>query len=419
MGLSSESIELAVIGGGLVGLATAYYYLRAFPNSGVIVIEKEDEVCRHQSGRNSGVIHSGIYYKPGSLKAQNCLIGKALLEEFCTEHRLPWKMTGKVIVASSEEEIPRLTTLLERGRANGVPVERLSRERLKELEPAVEGVDALHVASSGVVDFRAVAEKLRELIGRMGGRVICGAELKAVEKLPEHLRIITTRGDFKAGRLINCAGLYSDKILEMCGERADMRIVPFRGDYYELTNDAAGLCRSLIYPVPNPEFPFLGVHFTRSIHGNVECGPNAALALAREGYTPGKVNIRELWDSLSFPGFWLLVKSHWREASRELAVSFSKARFVRAAQRLIPDISAADLIPAPSGVRAQAVLRDGGIVDDFVIKYTERAVHVLNAPSPAATSCLAIAKAIIEQSLREIEVPVPAEWQMPLAVSTR
>jgi L-2-hydroxyglutarate oxidase LhgO len=399
MVVAPQSIDLAVIGGGLVGLATAYQYLRAFPGAGVVVLEKEEDVCRHQSGRNSGVIHSGIYYKPGSLKARNCLRGKALLEEFCTEHNLPWKRTGKVIVASSAAEIPRLETLLERGRANGVPVERISQERLKEIEPAVAGVDALYVSSTGVVDFKAVAYKLRELIVSMGGQVVCSAEVKAIDSARTPLRIVTTVGDFESERLVNCAGLYSDKILELCGEKPEMRIVPFRGDYYFLTEAAAGLCRTLIYPVPNPDFPFLGVHFTRGVHGEVDCGPNAVLAFAREGYTLGDINLRELWESLSFVGFRRLVRSQWREAARELSVSISKARFVRAAQRLVPDVTTADLVPAPSGVRAQAVSPDGRVIDDFVVRYTPNAVHILNAPSPAATSCLSIGLTVVQEAL--------------------
>jgi len=392
----SRYFDLVVVGGGLVGLATAYQFLRRFPGAGVVVLEKEQDVCLHQSGRNSGVIHSGIYYKPGSLKAKNCLRGKKLLEDFCVEHQLPWKRTGKVIVATSEEEIPRLNTICERGLANGVSVERISVDQLRDMEPAVSGVAALYVPNTGVVDFKAVALKLRELIVSMGGAVLCSTEVKAVESGADPLVIETSAGDIQARRLVNCAGLYSDKILELCGVKAEVRIVPFRGEYYFLSEAAAPLCRTLIYPVPNPDFPFLGVHFTRGVHGEVDCGPNAVLAFAREGYTWRTVDITELGECLLFSGFRRLVRRHWREAWRELGQSLLKSHFVREAQKLIPEIRESDLLPAPAGVRAQAVSPDGRVVDDFVVTCTERTVHVINAPSPAATSCLSIGDSVVD-----------------------
>lgn len=389
--------DLIVIGGGLVGLATAYEYVRAHPGSVVTVLEKEQDVCLHQSGRNSGVIHSGIYYKPGSLKATNCIRGKQLLEEFCIEYNLPWKRTGKVIVATSEAERSRLATLLERAVANGVDAVRISPSELRELEPAVAGLEAIHVRTTGVVDFRAVAHKLRERIEALGGRVVCGATVTRINSAVGQPHVVSSAGEFVGRRLVNCAGLYSDKILELCGERPVVRIVPFRGEYFFLTDRAAHLCRTLIYPVPNPDFPFLGVHFTRGVHGEVDCGPNAVLAFAREGYTVGTVNVRELMEALSFVGLRRLVVRHWREAWRELGQSLLKSRFVHAAQRLIPEVTADDLVPAPAGVRAQAVSPDGRVIDDFVVQRSKNAVHVLNAPSPAATSCLSIGRTVVEE----------------------
>jgi L-2-hydroxyglutarate oxidase len=389
--------DLIVIGGGLVGLATGFQYLRRHPGAAVTVLEKEADVCRHQSGHNSGVIHSGVYYKPGSLKAQNCIRGKRLLEDFCEEHSLPWKRTGKVIVATSPEESSRLGGLLERAHANGVPAERISAERLREFEPAAAGVEALYVPVTGVVDFKAVAAKLRALIESLGGRVVCGAAVKRIVSEPNQLNVVTGVGEFASRRLVNCAGLYSDKILELCGERPVVRIVPFRGEYYLLSEQAADLCRTLIYPVPNPDFPFLGVHFTRGVHGEVDCGPNAVLAFAREGYTFGTVNLAELVEALSFRGLRRLVMRHWREAYREIRQSLSKALFVRAAQKLIPAVRAEDLLPAPAGVRAQAVSAEGRVIDDFVIQRSKNGVHVLNAPSPAATSCLSIGLHVVDE----------------------
>jgi len=392
--------DLVVIGGGLVGLATGYQYLLRNPGASVVVLEKEADVCTHQSGRNSGVIHSGVYYKPGSLKAENCIRGKRLLEEFCDEHALPWKRTGKVIVATSPDESSRLTGLLERARANGVPAERISAARLREIEPAAAGIDALYVPVTGVVDFKAVAAKLRALIERLGGRVVCGAGVTHIAPEPQRLNIVTIAGEFAGRKLVNCAGLYSDKVLELCGERPVVRIVPFRGEYYLLSKKAADLCRTLIYPVPNPDFPFLGVHFTRGVHGEVDCGPNAVLAFAREGYTFGTINIVELVEALAFPGLRRLVRRHWREACREIRQSLSKASFVRAAQRLIPAVRSEDLLPAPAGVRAQAVSREGKVIDDFVIQRSKNGVHVLNAPSPAATSCLSIGLRVVDELAR-------------------
>jgi L-2-hydroxyglutarate oxidase len=395
--MSCETLDLVVIGGGLVGLATAHQYLEKFPGSGVVLIEKEKAVCCHQSGRNSGVIHSGIYYKPGSLKAKNCARGKALLEAFCGYHNLPWRQSGKIIVALNPAEEVQLNQIYERGVANGVPVERVGVERLREVEPAVAEGKGLIVPSTGVVDFRRIAEKLSELIQAKGGRVVCSAKVIAVENMAGNIRLVTSQGDFCCSRLVNCAGLYSDRILELCGGRSPVRIVPFRGDYYHLDGPSAELCRTLIYPVPNPAFPFLGIHVTRGVHGDVECGPSAVLAFAREGYHFTDINMGDLVQTLLFRGFRRLLREHWREARREIGVSLFRSKFLAAAKRLLPDIRDIDLLRAPSGVRAQAVSFEGKVVDDFLIHRTRRAIHVLNAPSPAATSCLSIAMSIVEQ----------------------
>jgi L-2-hydroxyglutarate oxidase len=399
--MSCESVDLVVIGGGLVGLATAHQYLEKFPGSGVILLEKEKAVCCHQSGRNSGVIHSGIYYKPGSLKAKNCARGKALLEAFCAHHDVPWKQTGKIIVATTSSEEAQLNQLYERGIANGVPVERAGVERLREVEPAVAEGKGLIVSSTGVVDFRKMAERLRDLIEAKGGRVVCSARVVNIEDVAEGIQVATSLGDFKSRHLVNCGGLYSDRILELCGGRSPIRIVPFRGDYYHLNGSSAELCRTLIYPVPNPAFPFLGIHVTRGVYGDVECGPSAVLAFAREGYQFTDINFKDLVQTLMFRGFRRLLREHWREARRELGVSLFRSKFFAAAQRLLPDIKDSDLSQAPSGVRAQALSVDGKVVDDFIIHRTKRAIHVLNAPSPAATSCLSIALSIVEQGFDE------------------
>lgn len=319
-----------------------------------------------------------------------------MLEEFCVEHGLPWKRTGKVIGATTAAEVSRLDDLFERGRENGVPVEKISLERLREIEPAVKGAGALYVASTGVVDFKAIAFRFRELIVSMGGIVRCSSEVLAVKSALDPMVIATTTGDFKTRRLVNCAGLYSDKILRLCGIKPEAQIVPFRGEYFLLTQTAADLCRTLIYPVPNPEFPFLGVHFTRGVHGEVDCGPNAVLAFAREGYTWSTVDLAELREYILYPGFRRLLRRHWRESWRELGQSFLKSRFVLSAQRLIPDIRGSDLLAAPAGGRAQAVSADGRVLDDFIVTKTDRAVHILNAPSPAATSCLSVGSSIVD-----------------------
>jgi L-2-hydroxyglutarate oxidase len=384
---------VVIIGGGIVGLATAYTVQRARPGARAIVLEKEDRVAAHQTGRNSGVIHSGIYYKPNSLKALNCRRGKALLEGFCREHAVPFETCGKVIVATSEEEVPALRAIHDRARQNGVASEHIDAGALRRLEPHATGLAALHVPEAGIIDYAAVCTKLAELIERAGGEVRLRARVLAIEDRPTGALVHTGSGDFPAAAVINCAGLHSDRVTAMTAA-PPAKIIPFRGEYYELTPDARHLCRNLIYPVPDSRFPFLGVHFTRMIAGGVECGPNAVLALAREGYTWSDIDLDDLADALGYPAFWKLAARHWRMGLGEIHRSLSKRAFTRALQRLIPEIREHHLEPAPSGVRAQALAPDGSLVDDFLIARAGRVINVCNAPSPAATSALAIGETV-------------------------
>jgi L-2-hydroxyglutarate oxidase len=388
--------DVAVIGGGIVGLATAWRYGLRFPGARVVVLEKEDGLVRHQTGHNSGVIHSGIYYKPGSAKAANCRRGKRLLEAFCREHGVAFETCGKVVVAVDERELPMLERIHERARANGVECERIEGERLRELEPHAAGVAALHVPETGIVDYVAVGEALAGLVRRQGGEIVTRAEARRLRAGGSEVVIESTAGEVAARCAVNCAGLHSDRVFERSGRPRPARIVPFRGEYYELGPDARAFCRNLIYPVPDPSFPFLGVHFTRTIHGGVECGPNAVLALAREGYTWADVDPRDVYDVVSYGGFWRLAARHYKTGASEVVRSLSKAAFTRALQRLLPAIEQRHLTPAPAGVRAQALGPDGGLVDDFLIRVADRVVHVLNAPSPAATSSLAIGDQVVD-----------------------
>lgn len=389
--------DLIVIGGGIVGLATARRYLQRFPGAAVLVLEKENDVALHQTGRNSGVIHSGIYYKPGSLKAKNCRRGKRLLEEFAVEHGVKHEICGKVVVAVDQSEVERLEKLHERGRANGVQCSLIDAERLRDIEPHVRGVKAIHVPETGIIDYKGMCRKLVEVIEAKGGRVVTGARAVGMREETGGIVIETVAGEFSARHAVNCAGLHSDRVAALAGRGRTVRIVPFRGEYFEVKKEAEHLCRHLIYPVPDPSFPFLGVHYTRMVLGGVECGPNAVLAFAREGYTKSTVDLGDLIDVLTYGGFWKLAKKHWRTGSMEMWRSFSKAAFVKSLQRLIPEIRAEHLEPAPAGVRAQALAPDGALVDDFVIEEHGRSVHVCNAPSPAATSSLAIGETVVER----------------------
>jgi L-2-hydroxyglutarate oxidase LhgO len=389
--------DLIIIGGGIVGLATAYRFLERFPGKRVTVLEKESAIARHQTGRNSGVLHTGIYYRPGSLKAQNCRAGKLAMEEFCRREGISYLLCGKIIVAVDESELPRMETLLERGKANGVVCERIGPERIRELEPQAAGIAALHIPEAGVVDFAQVARRLAALIEAQGSRIVTSARAYGIRRDTNCGIVETTAGEFAGEQIVNCAGLHSDRVTRLSGVRPSAMIVPFRGEFYELRPEAHHLVRMLIYPVPDPRYPFLGVHFTRRIDGRVECGPNAVLAFAREGYRNTTVNARDLIETLTYPGFWRLAARYWRIGADEMWRSFSKRAFVRALQRLVPAIQSQHLDWAPAGVRAQAVSRNGEMLDDFVIDETERVINVENAPSPAATASLNIGRLIVDR----------------------
>ncbi|MDB4896731.1 MAG: hydroxyglutarate oxidase [Firmicutes bacterium] len=383
--------DIAIVGGGIVGLATAVTLLKQWPSLRVVVLEKEANVAAHQTGHNSGVIHSGIYYKPGSLKANLCVDGVRRMTAFCEEHGIRYERCGKVIVATDNRELAALEELYRRGTANGVPgLRKISREELQEIEPHAAGIAALHSPNTGIVDYAEVSRAMAAELVQRGAAVQTGAEVRGIHQDGSGLRIETTAGEIAARFLINCAGLYSDEIARKMGIEPDVRIIPFRGEYYFLRKERQDLVRGLIYPVPDPQMPFLGVHFTRTVHGQVEAGPNAVLAFAREGYTKGRIRPGELWATLSYPGFRKLARRFWRTGLYEYYRSFSKAEFVRGLQRLVPEISMADVSPGGAGVRAQAVARDGNLVDDFRIVELPRAIHVLSAPSPAATASLAI-----------------------------
>lgn len=391
--------HVAVVGGGIVGLATAWQLQRARPGCRVLVLEKERELALHQTGRNSGVLHSGIYYQPGSLKARTCRAGKRLMEDFCAREGIAFEICGKVIVATRGEELPALERLLERGQANGVPCQRIGPERLRELEPHAAGVAAIHAPSAGIVDYRQVCARLAEAIREAGGEVRTGAKVLSLRASGRTVVLETESGAVEAEVAVNCAGLHSDRVARRAGQRPPAKIVPFRGEYFALKPHAHRLCRNLIYPVPDPSFPFLGVHFTRRIGGGVECGPNAVLAFAREGYRKTDANLRDLAETLTYPGFLRLAARHWRTGMGEMWRSCSKAAFVRSLQRLVPELQAEDLEPAPAGVRAQALRSDGALVDDFLLVESERVVSVCNAPSPAATSALQIGAEIAARLL--------------------
>jgi (S)-2-hydroxyglutarate dehydrogenase len=396
--------DVAIAGGGIVGLATAWQVTERYPRLKVIVLEKEADIGEHQTGHNSGVLHSGIYYRPGSLRAVNCRTGKKAMEEFCAAHGVPYEICGKVIVAVNEEEVPYLAKIFERGQANGVQCDLIGPERLRELEPHAAGVQAVHVPEAGIVNYREVSRKLRELVVARGGEVRTGTRVLSVQQDGQTIGLGTTTGDLTADYLVTCCGLQSDRVATLTGIQPEAKIVPFRGEYYELKHDAKHLCRNLIYPVPNPAFPFLGVHFTRMIQGGVECGPNAVLAFAREGYRKSDVNLADLWETLSFPGFRKMAQKYWRIGAGEMWRSWSKAAFVKALSHLVPEIRSEHLVPARAGVRAMALAPDGEIVDDFVIQLNGRIVNVLNAPSPAATSSLNIGKLVVEKLAERLGV---------------
>ena len=390
-----QQTDIIIIGGGIVGLATAYQFTLDYPLLKITLLEKEQQLAAHQTGHNSGVLHTGIYYKPGSLKALNCLEGKSRMEDFCSKEEIDFEICGKVIVAISEAELPALETIYQRGRTNGVSCEMINSEKLHELEPHVAGIKAVHVPEAGIVDYGQVCKRFaKHLQNNEDNQIHCSTKVIGIRH-SENIVVETEQGEFEGRFLVNCAGLYSDKITAMT-QPPESKIIPFRGEYYEVRPEKHHLCRNLIYPVPDPSFPFLGVHFTRMINGSLECGPNAVLAFAREGYTRSTVNFLELAEVLSYPGFIKLAAKYWRAGAGEMWRSFSKAAFVRALQRLVPEISADDLETAPAGIRAQAVLSNGKLVDDFLIQENKNIINVCNAPSPAATSSLNIGKHIVD-----------------------
>ncbi|MEV0177534.1 L-2-hydroxyglutarate oxidase [Streptomyces sp. NPDC050803] len=388
--------DVLVVGGGIVGLSTAYAITRAAPGTRVTVLEKEAGPARHQTGHNSGVIHSGIYYRPGSLKARYAVRGAAEMVKFCAEYDIDHAVTGKLIVATERAELPRLHALVQRGRENGIPVRELGPAQIEEYEPEVRGLAAIHVGTTGICDFVGVARRLGEA---SGAEIRYGAEVVRVDRRPSlGVAVLTAGGDVVRARvLVNCAGLHCDEIARLTGDEPGMRIVPFRGEYYSLARPS--LVRGLVYPVPDPAFPFLGVHLTRGIDGDVHIGPNAVPALAREGYGWGVVRPLELAGTLGWPGSWRMARQHWRYGVGELRRSVSKGAFTEAVRRLLPVVEEGDLVPAGAGVRAQAVLRDGTLVDDFLIREGARVVHVLNAPSPAATASLPIGREVARRAL--------------------
>lgn len=389
--------DYAVIGGGIIGLSTAMQLAKQYPHGRIFMLEKEASPGQHQTGRNSGVIHSGIYYKPGSYKARFARAGSSSMVDFCREHDIPHEVCGKVIVATQEKERQGLDDLFERGQQNGLPVRKISPEELNEIEPHVRCVAAIHVPTTGITNYRAVSQKYLDLFLEHGGEVTFENEVRRITDRGRTHLIQTIAGEYETRFIVNCAGLYSDRITRLAGKEPRVKIVPFRGEYYELAPSKRYLVKTLIYPVPNPDFPFLGVHFTRMIDGSVHCGPNAVLAFKREGYKKTDFNLRDFCETISYPGFWRLARKNFSEGMAEIYRSLSKSAFVHSLQQLIPEVQSADLVPCAAGVRAQALLNDGKLVDDFLLVRERNALHVCNAPSPAATASLEIGKAIVAQ----------------------
>ncbi|MBV9454141.1 MAG: L-2-hydroxyglutarate oxidase [Rubrobacter sp.] len=398
-----KGYDFAVVGGGIIGLSTAWNLLRRCPDAGVLVLEKEEGWARHQTGHNSGVIHSGVYYRPSSLKARFSREGVAALVEFCQEQGVAYEICGKVIVATKPEEIPLLRSLYERGLTNGLEVEKIGPEELESLEPHAAGLAALYVPETGIVDYSCVAEALAWDVAKRDGTLRTGVSVEGVRTTGDGVELHTSSGSFRAQVLVNCTGLHCDRIARLSGVEAGVRIVPFRGEYYELVPERRGLVRNLLYPVPNPDFPFLGIHFTRTIGGEVEAGPNAVLALAREGYKKTDVNLKDLGEILVCSAFWRLAGRNWQTGTGEILRSLSKRAFVRALRRLIPDVVENDLVPAFAGVRAQALTKNGRLVDDFLIAEGKNSVHVLNAPSPAATASICIGHTVAQCAIRRAQ----------------
>jgi L-2-hydroxyglutarate oxidase len=398
--MAGTRVDVAVVGGGIVGVATAMAVL-ARARVSLAVVEKEPRLAAHQTGNNSGVIHSGLYYRPGSLKARNCTAGREALLRFCSEHGIPAERCGKVVVATRAEQVPVLEELRRRGEANGlVGLRRLGSGEIREIEPHAAGVAGLFVPQTGIVDYVRVTEAYAEEVRRGGGEVMLGAPVRKVARDGDGMVLETGKGEVRCRFLVNCAGLHSDRVARLAGVEPGVLIVPFRGEYFRLAPARTELVRNLIYPVPDPEFPFLGVHFTRMVGGGVEAGPNAVLALKREGYTRWSFSLRDAAATFAYPGFWRMARSYWRMGFGEYWRSFDKRAFVRALQALIPEIQPADLMPGGAGVRAQALDRSGRLLDDFRIVEGERQVHVLNAPSPAATASISIGATVAATALR-------------------
>ncbi len=408
MQISNEAdttFDFLIIGAGIVGLSTAYKLSLAFPEAKIIILEKEDKVAAHQTGKNSGVIHSGIYYKPGSYKARNCKDGRHQLVEFCNTHNVVIDVCGKVIVATEEEELPRLDFIYQRGVENEIEgIKKIGPEELAEIEPHVKGIAAIKVPCAGIVDYAGMCEKLRELIEAKNGSVVFGQKVTEINESEKRITVKTETSSFKTKHLIGCAGLYSDKVAESGGVKSPVQIVPFKGEYYELKPEAEYLVNHLIYPLPNPEFPFLGVHFTRMALGGIECGPNAVFVFKREGYNKFAINLKEGFEALFFKGFRKMASKHWRMGLDEYKRSFSKKAFVKGLQKLIPEVRAEHLKHSPAGVRAMALLPNGEILDDFYFEVSGKQIHVLNAPSPAATAGLSIADEIVKKVKAEFDL---------------
>lgn len=386
--------DFAIIGGGIVGLASGMALGKRYPNAQILVLEKESNWAYHQTGNNSGVIHSGIYYKPGSFKAKFCRDGSSSMVEFCQKYEIDYEVCGKVIVATSSEQLPLLDNLYKRGLENGLNVTKISAEEVKEVEPHVSCKAGLRVPTTGIVNYKQVCQKYADIIKSQGGELRLNTKVEKIKETSTGQVLETNNGTFETRFVINCAGLHSDRVAKLGAVDPQAKIVPFRGEYYELVPEKRYLVKTLIYPVPNPAFPFLGVHFTRMIDGSVHAGPNAVLSLKREGYKKTDFDLRDFAEVMSYPGFWKLAGKHADEGIQEIIRSFSKAAFVRSLQKLIPEVQAQDLVPTHAGVRAQALMSDGKLVDDFLIVQGKNATHVCNAPSPAATSSLEIGKAI-------------------------
>ncbi len=390
--------DICIIGGGIVGLATAYQISKKHPKLKLAVLEKETSLAKHQTGHNSGVLHTGIYYKPGSLKAMNCRNGKQAMEQFCQEQGIDHELCGKIIVALNDEEVPRMKNIYQRGQENGVNCKIISREEMLEIEPRVAGVQAIHVPECGIVNYKQVCLRLGEIIQeKEENKIFLGHQVTKIRNLTTSLVVETDKQQIECKHLINCGGLHSDKLTKLGGQKPPAKIIPFKGEYFELKKNAKHLCKNLIYPVPDPAFPFLGVHFTRMIDGTVECGPNAILAFGREAYGKFDLNLKDLLESITYPGFQKMAIKHWKMGWGEMWRSYNKGAFVKALRRLIPEIEASHLVSAPAGIRAQAVSPRGALVDDFLIEDNNRVINVCNAPSPAATASLNIGSTIMAQ----------------------